>query len=166
MLHGRKSQRFGAEAATLGPFAGEINGRISDRRFRRAECRRQSRNGTFLSRPALACRTRWPWLDLGTTRLGDALTCTPATGSEVLVSRTVDIRFFPSNSDFNRALKLALGRLRNSAAMRTSGSISASTFAHPAIGLRQHSPRQPGSAARFFSGRASRHRPYPDLESA
>src|ERR1700722_3530284 len=40
----------------------------------------------------------------------------------------VAIVFFPSNCDFNRALKLALGRLRNSAAMRTSGSISASAF--------------------------------------
>ncbi len=40
-------------------------------------------------------------------------------------SATVDIRFLPPNSDFNRALKLALGRLRKSAAMRTRGSISA-----------------------------------------
>src|SRR5579862_6905366 len=36
-----------------------------------------------------------------------------------------DIGFLPLSSDFNRALKLALGRLRKSAAMRTSGSISA-----------------------------------------
>src|ERR1700740_967103 len=40
-------------------------------------------------------------------------------------SATVDIRFLPPSSDFNRALKLALGRLRKSAAMRTSGSIPA-----------------------------------------
>src|SRR5579863_2654347 len=55
--------------------------------------------------------------------LGDADTRTAGTGSA-----TVDIRFFPPNSDFNRALKLALGRLRNSAATRRSGSISAATF--------------------------------------
>src|SRR5208282_2419048 len=41
---------------------------------------------------------------------------------------SVAIFFFPSSCDFNRALKLALGRLRNSAAMRTNGSISLSTF--------------------------------------
>ena len=52
---------------------------------------------------------------------------TAATGW-AMGSATVDIRFFPPNSDFNRALKLALGRLRNSAAMRTSGSMPDSTF--------------------------------------
>src|SRR5271157_3410380 len=55
--------------------------------------------------------------------LGDALMRTAATGSA-----TVDISFFPPNSDFNLALKLALGRLRNSAAMRTRGSMPDSTF--------------------------------------
>src|SRR5579859_5250843 len=55
--------------------------------------------------------------------LGDALVRTAETGSA-----TVDMRFVPPNSDFNRALKRAFGRLRNSAAMRTRGSISADTF--------------------------------------
>src|SRR5215831_7475392 len=55
--------------------------------------------------------------------LGAAVVRTAATGSA-----TVDIRFLPPNSDFNRALKLALGRLRKSAAMRTKGSISAPDF--------------------------------------
>src|SRR5438874_10479607 len=50
--------------------------------------------------------------------LGDAVVRAAATGSA-----TVGIGFLPVSSDFNRALKLASGRLRNSAAMRTSGSI-------------------------------------------
>src|SRR6204780_2234067 len=44
-------------------------------------------------------------------------------------SATVDICFLAPNSDFNRALKVALGRLRKSAAMRTSGSTSLAAFA-------------------------------------
>src|SRR5271165_427320 len=55
--------------------------------------------------------------------LGDAVTRTAATGSA-----TVDIRFPLCNSDFNRALKLSLGRLRISAARRTKGSISAAAL--------------------------------------
>src|SRR5205085_2776770 len=55
--------------------------------------------------------------------LGDAVVRTPATGSA-----TVDIRFLPSSSDFNRALNIAFGRLRNSAAMRTNGSSSGPIF--------------------------------------
>src|SRR5947209_2623638 len=55
--------------------------------------------------------------------LGDAVVRTAVTGSA-----TVDISFFPSNSDFNRALKLSRGRLRNSAATLTKGSISGSVF--------------------------------------